>query len=91
MNDFEAELLELIMDIIREDKDQSEAFLRRDLDTIIRRHMIVHDEEVRRDTREMLDEDEIYDEGFDQGYIAGWDDAKEEIMNTVNEVYRKKN
>ena len=39
----------------------------------------------------MLDQDEIYDEGFDQGYIAGWDDAKEEIMSAVNEVYRKNN
>lgn len=91
MNDFEAELLELIMDTVREDKDQSEAFLRRDLDIVIRRAMKEHDEEVRRETKAMLDEDEIYDEGFDQGYISGWDDAKEEIMSAVHEVYRRDN
>lgn len=91
MNDFEAELLELIMDTIREDKYQSEMFLRRDLDTIIRRHMVVHDEEVRLETKAMLEEDEIYDEGYEDGYVTGWDDAKQDILDAVNEIYRKNN
>ena len=90
MNDFEAELLELIMDTIREDKDQKETFLRRDLDIIIRRHMAVHDEEVMERAKDMLDQDEIYDEGYNDGYANGWNDAKQEILDTVNEVYRKK-
>jgi flagellar biosynthesis/type III secretory pathway protein FliH len=86
MNDFEAELLELIMDTIREDKDQKETFLRRDLDTIIRRHMAAHDEEIRRETKSMLDEDEAYDEGYDDGYAVGWNDAKEEMCEALNEL-----
>ena len=91
MNDFETELLELIMDTIREDKNQSEAFLRRDLNTIIRRAMEAHDEEVRRDTRARLNEDEIYDEGHEDGYIMGWEDAKQEIVDSINEMIRKNN
>lgn len=86
MNDFEAELLELIMEIIREDKNQNENFLRRDLDIIIRKHMAMHDAGVRRETRSMLDEDEIYDEGFEDGYTIGWNDAKEEICEAINEL-----
>lgn len=86
MNDFEAELLELIMDTIREDKDQSEMFLRRDLDMIIRREMKEHDEEVRRETKLLLDEDEAYDEGYDDGYTNGWNDAREEIQELAREM-----
>ena len=87
MNDFEAELLELIMDTIREDKDQNENFLRRDLDIIIRRHMVAHDEEVRRETRYMIDEDEIYDYGYSNGYNDGWNEAKEEMREAINELH----
>jgi hypothetical protein len=86
MNDFEAELLELIMDTIREDKDQNESFLRRDLDIIIRKHMAMHDEEVRLEAKAMLDEDEVYDNGYDDGYTSGWNDAKEEIGEALNEL-----
>lgn len=90
MNDFEAELLELIINTIREDKDQNENFLRRDLNIIIRRHMAVHDEEVRRETKSMLDEDKIYDDGYNDGYIAGWNEAKEEMCEAINELHISK-
>ena len=86
MNNFETELVELIMDTVREDKDQSEAFLRRDLGIVIRRAMLEHDEEVMEHARAMLDQDEIYDEGYDDGYSSGWNDAREEIQELARDM-----
>ena len=86
MNDFEAELLELIMDTIREDKDQKETFLRRDLDIVIRRAIKEHDAEVMEQAKDMLDQDAVYDEGYDDGYTSGWNDAREEIQELAREM-----
>ena len=90
MNDFVTNLVSDIMDVIEEDRGYAEKLLRSDIHYLIARALEDHDKEIMEQAKDMLDQDEIYDEGFEAGYVNGWDDAKEEIMGAVNEVYRKK-
>ena len=89
MNDFITQLVEDIMVTIEEDKNYTEKILRSDIKHLIAQALNDHDEKIRREARAMLDEDEIYDEGHEDGYVLGWEDAKQEIIDNINEMIRK--
>ena len=86
MDNFIDNLADEILETVEENAKYGQHMLKMDIKRLLLSTITEHDEEVRRETKEMLYEDEVYEEGYDDGYANGWNDAREEIQELARDM-----
>lgn len=86
--DFEELLLEEIITIVKEAKDES--FMRLDLKRLLSQRLQEFNEAIEESCYGYSDEeyDKACKEAYDDGYAEGWDDAREEIQELAKDTRR---
>ena len=84
--DFEELLLEEIITIVKESKD--EKFMKTDLKRLLNRRLQEYGDALEEDFMNMDNSEEV-DAAYKEGYDDGWDDAREEIQELARDMRRK--
>ena len=87
---FEEILLEEIITIVKESKD--EKFMKTDLKRLLNQRLQEYGDALEEDFMNMDNSEEVdaaYKEGYHDGWDDGWDDAREEIQELARDMRRK--
>ena len=84
--DFEELLLEEIITIVKESKDEN--LMKYDLKRLLNQRIQEYGDALEEDFTSM-DNSEAIEEAYKDGYDDGWDDAREEIQELARDMRRK--
>jgi flagellar biosynthesis/type III secretory pathway protein FliH len=85
--EFEEILLEEIITIIKEAKDEN--FMRADLKRLLKEHLNEYHEKIDEEWKGLLDS-ESYDAGYEDGFNSGYEQALEDVEDKMDDIRMRK-